>query len=164
MQTWDFRCKALIITTFIHYDRDTIHMPDAEDLFREATGLAEQGQLDEVLARFQALVRTDANNAMIWNNIGIIQLRQGKYLDAVNAFGQATDIDPHFTSAWFNKSLALVHLGKNREALHALDKVLKLNPHHKEAQSQRELIVRKMAQVSDTQKTDSQSVQSHLRV
>jgi tetratricopeptide (TPR) repeat protein len=139
-------------------------MPDAEDLFREATGLAEQGQLDEVLARFQALVRTDANNAMIWNNIGIIQLRQGKYLDAVNAFGQATDIDPHFTSAWFNKSLALVHLGKNREALHALDKVLKLNPHHKEAQSQRELIVRKMAQVSDTQKTDSQSVQSHLRV
>jgi tetratricopeptide (TPR) repeat protein len=139
-------------------------MPDAEDLFREATGLAEQGQLDESLARFQALVRTDANNAMIWNNIGIIQLRQGKYLDAVNAFGQATDIDPHFTSAWFNKSLALVHLGKDIEALHALDKVLKLNPHDNEAQSQRALIVRKMAQVSDTQKTDSQSAQSHLRV
>ena len=139
-------------------------MPDAEDLFREATGLAEQGQLDEALARFQALVGTDANNAMIWNNIGIIQLRQGKYLDAVNAFGQATDIDPHFTSAWFNKSLALVHLGKDIEALHALDKVLKLNPHDNEAQSQRALIVRKMAQVSDTQKTDSQSAQSHLRV
>ncbi len=82
----------------------------------------------------------------IWNNIGIIQFRQGNYHDAVNAFGQAADIDPHFTNALFNKSLALVNLGKDTEALKALDKVLKLSPHDTEAQSQRALITRKMAQ------------------
>jgi len=139
-------------------------MPDAFDLFNKATELAEQGQLDEALALFQALLKTDSNNATIWNNTGIIQFRQGKYLDAVNAFGQATDIDPQFTNAWFNKSLALVYLGKDIEALRALDKVLMISPHDKEVQSQRALIVRKMARSSDPQKMDSQSVQSQLRI
>jgi tetratricopeptide (TPR) repeat protein len=139
-------------------------MPDSQDLFTQATELAELGRLDEALAIFQALLKTDSNNATIWNNIGIIQFRQGKYRDSVNAFGQATDTDPEFTNAWFNKNLALVHLGKDTEALRPLDKVLTLNPRDKEAQSQRALIVRKMSQVSDAGRTDSQSVQSQLRV
>jgi tetratricopeptide (TPR) repeat protein len=74
----------------------------------------------------------------------------------VNAFGQATDIDPEFTNAWSNKSLALVNLGKDIDALRALDKAIKLNPRDKEAQSQRALIVRKMAKVSDMGRTDGQ--------
>jgi tetratricopeptide (TPR) repeat protein len=111
-------------------------MPDAFDVFNEATELAELGQLDEALALFQTLIRTDPNNATIWNNIGIILFRQEKYRDAVNAFGQATDIDPHFTNAWFNKSLALVHLGKDTEALRALDKVLTLNQRDKNNRAQ----------------------------
>ena len=78
--------------------------------------------------------------------------------------GRQLDIDPHFTNALFNKSLALVNLGKDIEALKALDNVLKISPYDTEAQSQRALITRKMAQVSDTQKSDSRSVQSQLRV
>jgi len=139
-------------------------MPDASDVFTQANELVELGRLDEALALFHTLLKTDSNNATLWNTIGIIQFRQGKYRDAVNAFGQATDTDPEFINAWFNKSLALVHLGKDTGALRALDKVLKVNPHDKEAQSQRALIVRKMAQVSDTRNTDSYSVQSLLRV
>jgi len=139
-------------------------MSDSQDLFTQATELVERGRLDEALAIFQALLKTDSNNATIWNNLGIILFRQGKYREAVNAFGQATDTDPQFTNVWFNKSLALVHLGKDTEALRALDKVIKLNPRDKEAQSQRALIVRKMAQVSDTGRTDSHSAQSQLRV
>jgi len=139
-------------------------MPDAPDLFSEATELVELGRLDEALALFQALLKTDSNNATLWNNIGIILFRQGKYRDAVNAFGQATDTDPEFTNAWFNKSLALVNLGKDTEALRALDKVIKLNPRDKEVQSQRALIFRKMAQVIESGRTDSHSAQSQLRV
>ena len=139
-------------------------MPDVPDLFSEATELVELGRLDEALTLFQALLKTDSNNATLWNNIGIIRFRQGEYREALNAFGQATDTDPEFTNAWFNKSLALVNLGKDTEALRALDKVLKLNPQDKEAQSQRELIVGKMAHVSDRGKTDSHSAQSQLRV
>ena len=139
-------------------------MPDSQDLFTQATELVELGRLDEALAIFQALLKTDSNNATVWNNLGIILFRQGKYREAVNAFGQVTEINPQFANAWFNKSLALVHLGKDTEALRALDKVLKLNPRDKETQSQRALIVRKMAQVSDIKKTDSHSAQSQLRV
>jgi tetratricopeptide (TPR) repeat protein len=86
-------------------------MPDARDLFTQANELVEPGRLDEALTLFQALLKTDSNNATVWNNIGIIRFRQGKYREAVNAFGQATDTDPGFTNAWFNKSLALVNLG-----------------------------------------------------
>lgn len=126
--------------------------------------LIELSLLDAALTLFQTLLKTDSNNATLWNNIGIIRFRRCEYGDAMNAFGQTADIDPKFTNAWFNKSLAFVHLGKETESLHALDKVLKLNPHDKEAQSQRELIVRKMAQVSDTGKIDSHSAQTQLRV
>jgi tetratricopeptide (TPR) repeat protein len=138
-------------------------MPDVRDVFTQATDLVELSRLDEALTPIQALLKTDSNNATIWNNLGIILFRQGKYREAVNAFGQATDTDPEFTNAWFNKSLALVNLEKDTEALRALDKVLKLNPRDNEAQSQHALIVRKMAQVSDTGKTDSQSAQMQLR-
>lgn len=143
-------------------------MPDARDLFSEANELVELGRLDEALALFQALLKTDSNNVTIWNSIGIIRFRQGEYREAVNAFGQATDTDPEFVNAWFNKSLALVNLGKDTEALRALDNVIRLNPHDKEAQSQRVLIVRKMAEGSETGKTNSHShlhsAQSQLRV
>jgi len=53
-------------------------MPDSQDQFTQATELVELGRLDEALALFQALLKTDSNNAAIWNNIGIIQFRQGK--------------------------------------------------------------------------------------
>ncbi|MGD1004536.1 MAG: tetratricopeptide repeat protein [Methanoregulaceae archaeon] len=122
-------------------------MTKTQDLFKNATELAEHGHTIEALAIFQALLRTDSKNASLWNNIGIIRFRHGENREALNALGQATDIKPEF-----------------REALRTLDKVLKLNPRDKEAQSQRALIVRKMAQVGDTGKTDSHSVQSQLRV
>jgi tetratricopeptide (TPR) repeat protein len=139
-------------------------MPDVPDVFSAANDLVELGRLDEALSLFQALLKTDSNNASLWNSLGIIQFRQGKYRDAVNAFGQATDTDPEFTNAWFNKSLSLLHLGKEIESLRALDKVLKLDPCDKEAQSQRELIVRKMSPVRDPRRKESHSAQSQLRV
>ena len=139
-------------------------MSSAREQFAQATDLAELGRYDEALALFQALLKTDSNNATIWNNIGIIQFRQGKYRDAVNAFGQAADISPLFTDALFNKSLALVNLGEDTGALRALDKVLKLNPSDQEALSQRALIVGKMARAGDKKKPDPEPVQNHLRV
>jgi tetratricopeptide (TPR) repeat protein len=139
-------------------------MPDSRDQFNEAMELIELGRLEEALLIFHALLKTDSNNVFIWNNIGIIRFRQGEYRDAVNAFGQASDINPEFTNALFNKSLSLLNLGKDTEALHALEKVLKLNPQDKEAQSQRVLNVGKIAHGCDTEKSDSHSAQSQLRV
>ncbi|MCX6692755.1 MAG: hypothetical protein NTW33_12090 [Methanoregula sp.] len=57
-----------------------------------------------------------------------------------------------------------MNLEKDTGALRALDKVLTLNPLDNEAQSQRALIVGKMAQGSETGRTDSHSAQSQLRV
>lgn len=139
-------------------------MPDVHEQFSEAADLAELGRYDEALALFRVLLKTDSNNAAIWNNIGIIRFRQGEYRDAVNAFGQAADIDPSDTHALFNKSLGLVHLGKETEALRALDKVLTLDPRDNEAQSQRALIVGKMARAGEKKRPETEPVQTRLRV
>ena len=141
-------------------------MPDVHEQFSEATDLAELGRYEEALALFLVLLKTDSNNATIWNNIGIIRFRHGDYRDAVNAFGQAADIDPASTDALFNKSLALVNLGKDTEALRAFDKVLTLNPRDNEAQSQRALIVGKLARAGEKKKPgpEPEPVQSQLRV
>jgi tetratricopeptide (TPR) repeat protein len=139
-------------------------MQDVREQFSEAADLAELGRYDEALALFLALIKTDANNADIWNTIGIIKFRQGYFRDAVNAFGQATDIDPNYSSAWFNRSLAFLHLGKETEALRALDKVLLLNPRDTEAQSQRALIVGNLAQAGKKKNAEPEPMQSQLRV
>jgi len=67
-----------------------------------------------------------------------------KYRDALNSFGQATDIDPEFNEAWYNKGIALMNLGKNLEAIRAFDKVLKINPHDRRAHDQRDLAQKKI--------------------
>ena len=139
-------------------------MPDVYEKFSEAADLAELGRYEEALALLKALLKTDSNNATIWNTIGIIRFRQGDYRDAVNAFGQAADIDPACTGALFNKSLALVHLGKETEALRALEKVLTQNPRDNEAHSQRALIVGRLARAGEEKRPAPGPVQTHLRV
>jgi len=51
-------------------------MPDSRDLFKPATDFVKLGQLDEVFAIFQTLLKTDSNNAIVWNHIGIIRFRR----------------------------------------------------------------------------------------
>ena len=53
-------------------------MPDIHEQFSEAADLAELGRYEEALALFRALLKTDSNNATIWNNIGIIQVPSGR--------------------------------------------------------------------------------------
>ncbi|MCK9581326.1 MAG: tetratricopeptide repeat protein [Methanoregula sp.] len=139
-------------------------MRDTGERFSEAVDLAELGRYEEALVRFRALLKTDSNNAAIWNHIGIIRFRQGEYRDALNAFGQAADIDPAGTSARFNKSLALVRLGNDTGALRALDKVLAVSPYDHEALSQRALIVARLARAGEEKRPDPGPVQTHLRV
>ena len=93
-------------------------MPNARDLSNRAIEIGESGQCDEVLA----LV-----------NKGIILFKICKYLDALNAFAQAADIDPEFTEAWYNKWMALMYSGKCLEAIRAFNKVLNIHPHDERA-------------------------------
>jgi len=60
-------------TTFIHHSLNILMMPDSHDQFTKATELVKPGRLDEALILFQALLKTDTNNATIWNTLGIIR-------------------------------------------------------------------------------------------
>ena len=67
------RLPAFLVKTFILHYHDTIHMPDARDLFTHPTELVKHGRLDEALTLFQAFLKTDSNNSAVWNNPGIIR-------------------------------------------------------------------------------------------
>ena len=60
-------------TTFIHHSLNTLMMPDSHDQFTQATELVKPNRLDEAPILFQALLKTDSNNATIWNTMGIIR-------------------------------------------------------------------------------------------
>ncbi|MCX6684051.1 MAG: hypothetical protein NTZ37_04910 [Methanoregula sp.] len=55
-----FHFPVPIITTFILSPLRHDTMPDSQDLFTQATELVELGRLDEALAIFQALLKTDS--------------------------------------------------------------------------------------------------------
>ena len=119
-------------------------MPDAHDLFTQATELVELGRLDEALDLVNKGIKLDANNANAWYNKAIILFKMCRYQDALNSFAQATDIDPEFTEAWYYKGMALVHNGKYLEAIRAFDKVLKIKTHDERAREQRDLAQKKI--------------------
>ncbi|MGB7545713.1 MAG: tetratricopeptide repeat protein, partial [Methanothrix sp.] len=58
---------------------------------------------------------------------------QGKYDEAIKAYGEAIKLDPNYKEAFYNKGLALAALDKRNEAIQAYDEAIKLDPNYKEA-------------------------------
>jgi tetratricopeptide (TPR) repeat protein len=54
--------------------------------------------------------------AETWNNTGNAFKNEGRYVDAVNCYDRAIDIDPKLAKAWYNKGLALQKLSREKEA------------------------------------------------
>ena len=58
---------------------------------------------------------------------------QGKYDEAIKAYGEAIKLDPNYKEAFYNKGLALAALDKRNEAIQAYNEAIKLDPNYKEA-------------------------------
>lgn len=52
----------------------------------------------------------------------------GRYREAIAAYEQALDLDPHFADAYFGKGNALYFLGRYEEALEAFEQAIRLAP------------------------------------
>ncbi len=56
--------------------------------------LRENGDLDEAEAAYREAIRRDPRDADIWYNLGLVHLREGRYLDTLGDWTTARDLDP----------------------------------------------------------------------
>ncbi len=87
----------------------------------------------------------------VWHLKGVTLSRDGRYLEALEAFNQAIKLDSYslvtrvdfdwvkiekdldVQNSWFSKGLALANLGRNKEALNAVNKAIELQPDYTKA-------------------------------
>lgn len=79
-------------------------------------------------AYFLKRVRDYPDDALAHNALGYINLEQGNYPGAINAFQQAVALDPDFAVAHMNLALAYISASQFDRAVETLLHVKKLNP------------------------------------
>jgi Flp pilus assembly protein TadD len=85
----------------------------------------QENEAEEILNTVLSL-RPDTTN--VYNSLGIIYRRQGRFQEAVNAYQKAMLVHPEDENIYFNFARANLELNNVREAAEALNQAIKLNP------------------------------------
>ena len=103
--------------------------------YQHAVDLFNQEQFDEAIAMLKISLDADPNQAMIYNLLGMIYLKQNESIaSAIGSFEQALRIDPNYADVYFN--LASTYAGQaNRPELAAeyFKKTLEVDPKYVKA-------------------------------
>jgi tetratricopeptide (TPR) repeat protein len=75
----------------------------------------------------------DFNTANAWFARGLEAQRDGRLMDALQAYQAAIQANPAFFEAYYNFALAALHAGRIRDALDASEYALALNPNSRDA-------------------------------
>jgi len=100
----------------------------------ELNRLRQQGKLDEVVAKAEALVRQHPHSAATWYILGEAFLDLGKGDAAKAAFQNAILIDPKNADAHVNLGVIQLAQGRLDEAIASFEKTIALKPESVEAQ------------------------------
>ncbi len=96
-----------------------------------------EGRYDAALDRFQAALRTDANDDTLLANLlanqGVALSALGRYTDALPSFDAALAMDPEHLTAQLNRGVALTALGRLDEAVAQLSSAVRLSPDNADA-------------------------------
>ncbi|NLV27232.1 MAG: tetratricopeptide repeat protein [Methanomicrobiales archaeon] len=75
----------------------------------------------------------EISNAIIWFNKGVVLSRLSRYAESLDAYEQATVLDPDYASAWNNKGVVFSRLGKYPEAIKAYEQAIHVKPEYTSA-------------------------------
>lgn len=81
--------------------------------------LMQQNDLEGALVHLRQALRTDSQNALIWNNVGAAELRHGQVDEGIAAFRRALEIDPCRFDSRMNLMMALAALERKDSAVQA---------------------------------------------
>ncbi len=102
--------------------------PDPRSLLQTATGLLQQGRLEEAWGPVNQALAAAPRNAVAFQLRGLILAQIGQLEPAVEDFAQAAALNPSDPSAHNNLANALRLLGRSAESLAASERALALAP------------------------------------
>lgn len=108
--------------------------------FNLAVALARAGDADHALYQYDRLIRAGVTDPRVYHNRGLLFRQQGRHGEAVEAFEQATALDPDNAPAWMGLGLSLQSAGRMPEAGTAFERYLALKPDDPEAEKIKALV------------------------
>lgn len=106
-----------------------------------ALALAQTGQADTALPRFQKAIASTPSNHEIHTNLGSTLITLERCSGALDSFDKAIRLKPDSVDAFYNRSIALQCLQRFDEALASYDQVTKFAADHVSAHYNKALLL-----------------------
>lgn len=113
-----------------------------EDLRSCAIKSAKTGDYDFAIAALNLLIKRHPENAIDYNNRGLVYFQNGEGYKAVRDFNKALQINPGLPSAYNNRANYYAAIGDLEAALGDYEKALDFNPSHVRAWINRGITLR----------------------
>ncbi|WP_375492621.1 tetratricopeptide repeat protein [uncultured Nostoc sp.] len=145
--------KYVLDTTNKLQDRGTSDRSESifgdSDLRSCALRLAQQGNYTEAIALLTQLICRHPDNAVDYNNRGLIYFQSGERQKALYDYNTALKLDPHLASVYNNRANYYATCGELATALADYDQAINLNPRHVRARINRGITWRDLGQYEE---------------
>ncbi|MEH1920315.1 tetratricopeptide repeat protein [Nostoc sp.] len=145
--------KYVLDTTNKLQDRETSDRSESifedSDLRSCALRLAQQGDYTEAIALLTQLICRHPENAVDYNNRGLIYFQSGERQKALYDYNTALKLDPHLASAYNNRANYYATCGELAVALADYDQAINLNPTYVRARINRGITWRDLGQYEE---------------
>ena len=122
---------------------------NARYLRYDALTKAQQGDYQKAIALLSQLIHCHPQNAVDYNNRGLIYFESGEIQKAVSDYNTALKLNPNLASAYNNRANSYAASGKLADAIADYDRALDLNPSYVRAWINRGITWRELGQYSE---------------
>ena len=119
------------------------------DLRSCALKSAKNGNFNKAIAALNQLIERNPDNAIDYNNRGLVYFQSGEEQKAVRDFNRAIQINPGLPSAYNNRANYYAGIGDLEAALADYEKALDLNPTHVRAWINRGITLRELGEYNE---------------
>ena len=106
----------------------------AEEYFRKAGDIFLERDMDsEAEEAYKAVLKINPGTTNVYNSLGILYRKQGKYQEALKQYNMAIKVSPDDENILFNLGRALMDAEQIDEARNTFNRALELNPEFTEA-------------------------------
>lgn len=117
-------------------------MSDLSELdLTDGIRLLQAGQLAAAADFFSNVVQREPSNGQAFGYLGMVLTRLGQTDAALNALGQASQLQPQDPAAQYNVAIGLMHAGRQQDAVPFLQYTLQLEPNHGQARAALDSII-----------------------
>ena len=145
--------------------------------FNKGSALRHQGKYDEAIKVYKKETELFSGNTLAWNFMALALKKLGRnseakaafdkegdilydqrnYAEAIQAYDNATELDPQYAIPWYNKGNALAKQDKYDEAIKAYDEAIRLDPNFASAWSVKGNTLAQIGKYDDAAKANDEA-------